>query len=239
MRRRFVCSSHLSSLQTPVEVPQCLGISLLVEGAQIRRPLSSRAKTFIRSHYEPLHKSRHGPQPHTCPSGKEKQSEDKEGYEKKKRTWVPVSTRKVTMERSVTLQPLMEKRRLRPALPSSSGPLPNPSACHHLHTPHTRTHHVHVRAQPTHTHAHRTQRHVLALNRLEPSLEILNLQPGLLYKDFYRQNTHSPLTHSVHMSHPVMRALHFFSVLQRQSTETYRNKGHAVFFRDCTSQREK
>lgn len=138
-------------LQALVEVPQYLGVSLLVEGAQIRRPLSSRVKTFIRSHYESLHKSRRVLQPHTCPSGKENQREEEEEEKKRnknKKTWPLVSTRKVAMERSLTLQPLIEKRFPRPALPSSSGPLPNPSVRRHLHTSHTRTH---LPAEPTHT----------------------------------------------------------------------------------------
>lgn len=210
-------------LQAPVEVPQYLGVSLLVEGAQIRHPCSSRAKTFIRSHYESLHKSRRVLQPHTRPSGKENQRE-----EEKKRTWPPVSIRKVTMERSLTLQPLMEKRRPRPALPSSSDPLPKPSDHHrhHLHTSHTHTHHTQVRAEPTHT--HRTQRHLLSLNRLEPSLEIISLHPGISHKGWYHQNTHSH-THTVHMSHPAIRTHQHFSLLHRQNTEMDRNKGHAEY----------
>lgn len=164
-------------LQAPVEVPQYLGVSLLVEGAQIRHPLSSRTKTFIRSHYQSLHKSRHVRPPHKCPSGKENQYEEK----KKIKSWLPISPRKVTMERSLTLQPLMEQRRPRAALPSSSGPLPNPAACHNLQISHTRI--------PTHTSCHRTHRHMLALNQLAPSLEIISLQPGI------NQNTHT-YTHS-------------------------------------------
>ncbi|XP_017335088.1 tubulin monoglycylase TTLL3 isoform X1 [Ictalurus punctatus] len=222
--------------QAPVEVPQYLGVSFLVEGAQIRRPRSSRPKTFIRSHYESLHKSRRVLQAHTRPSDKENQRE-----EEKRICPAPVCTRKVTTERRVTLQPLMEKRRLRTdALPPSSGPLPNPSDRHRLHTSHTRTHHTHARAEPTHAHTHRTQRHALSLNRLEPSLEIITLQPGISYKGFYQQNTHThtPLTHTVQVSHPVIRLHQNFSLLQRQNTETYRNKGHAAP-RDCTRQREK
>lgn len=205
-----------------MEVPQYLGVSLRVEGAQIRRPYSSRARAFIVSRYGSLHKSRRVLQPHTRPSGKENQCEEE------KRTWPTVSTRKVTMERSLTLQPLMEKRLPRPSPPSSSGLLPNPPA--RLHTSHTHTQRTHVRAEPTNTHthalAHRTQRHVLSLNRLEPSLEKISLPPGIPYKGYYQQNT--LLTHTVHVSHPVTRTHQYLSLLRRQNTETSRDKRHAA-----------
>ncbi|XP_058258450.1 tubulin monoglycylase TTLL3 [Hemibagrus wyckioides] len=214
--------------QAPVEVPQYLGVSLLVEGAQIRHPHSSHTKTFIRSHYKSLHKSRRVLQPHTHPSGKKNQCEEE------KRTWPIISTQRLTMERAFTLQPLLEKRRQRLVLPSSSGPADR----HHLHTSHT--HHTHVRSEPTHTHTHthtrRTQRHVLALHRLEPSLEIINLHPGISYKGFYQQNTHTnthtPLTHTVQVSYPpsVVRLHQFISPL-------HRNKTHTTT-RDCTNQPE-
>lgn len=218
-------------LQAAVEVPQYFGVSLLVEGAHIRHPLSIRTKTFIRSHYESLHKSRHVLQPHKCPSGKENQYKEK----KKIKTWPLISPQKVTMERSLTLQPLMEPRRPRVTLPSSSGPLPNPSAHNNLHTSHT---HTQLHSGPTHTSFHRTHRHMLSLNRLEPSIEIISLQPTISYKGFYNQNTHSSLTHTVHVSHPVTRTHQYYSLLQRRNTETHRNKTHATT-RDLMSQIEK
>ncbi|KAK2858256.1 hypothetical protein Q7C36_006175 [Tachysurus vachellii] len=213
--------------QALVEVPPYLGVRLLVEGAHIRRPRSSRAKALIRYHYKSIHKSRRVPQTHTRPSSKENQ------HEEAQRIRPPVSTRKLTVERGLTLQPLLEKRLLRPVLPSSSGLPLKPSDSHHLHTSHIHAHRV--RIEPTHTHTythtHRTQRHLLSLNRLEPSLEIINLQPGVSYKHFYHQkthtNTHSPLTHTNQVFYPpgVIRLHEYVSLLQRQNSETYRNKG--------------
>lgn len=200
-------------LQAPVEVPQHLGISLLVEGAQIRHPRSSRAKTFIRSYYGSLHKSRRILQPHTHPSGKENQCEEEE----EKRTWLPVPTRKVTMERSLTLQPLMAKRCPRPALPSSLGPLPKPSHYHHLHTSHTCTHHTQVHAEPTHT--HRTQRRLLSLNRVEPSLEIICRQHGVSHKSWYHQNSHT-LSTCLTQSYAHTSTSHCLTGKTQRGTET-------------------
>lgn len=227
LRIMFCIFSCLVFLQALVEVPPYLGVRLLVEGAHIRRPCSSRAKTFIRYHYKSIHKSRRVPQPHTRPSSKENQ------HEEAQRIRPPVSTRKLTVERGLTLQPLLEKRLLRPMLPSSSGPPLKPSDSHLFHTSHIHAHRV--RTEPTHTHiythTHRTQRHLLSLNRLEPSLEIINLQPGVSYKHFYHQkthtNTHSPLTHTNQVFYPpgVIRLHQYFSLLQRQNSETYRNKG--------------
>lgn len=206
----------LMFLQASVEVPQYFGVSLLVEGSQIRHPHVTCVKTFIRSHYESLRKS-HCVQPHTHPSAKENQCEEE------KKTWPPVSTRKVTVERSLTLQSMMEKRCLRLALPSSSGPCPSPSASHLCA--------LQTRSEPSQGHTHRTQRHVLFLNRLEPSLDIISVQPAISYKSYPHQNTHTP---TFHVSRPVIHTNQYFSVLQRQNTKIQRNKGQATL-NDCRS----
>ncbi|XP_037390841.1 tubulin monoglycylase TTLL3 [Pygocentrus nattereri] len=205
--RRYDRNAHTGGFQliykqAAVEVPQYIGVNLLVEGAQIRRHRASPCKTFIRSHCEPLHKSRPALPVSECSSDKENQSNEV------KRTWPNVS-RKFTIERSSTCQPLLEKRRRRRALPSASCPLPNLSDRHHLQTSYAR---LHAYTELAHTRPHRTRRNVLSLNHLSPSLEIISIRPELKYS----QSTHAP-TRTAHVSHPTLRMHRYLSPINTQT----------------------
>ncbi|XP_066519650.1 tubulin monoglycylase TTLL3 isoform X2 [Hoplias malabaricus] len=199
LERRYNHNAHTGGFQliykqAAVEVPQYVGINLLVEGAQIRRPRVSPCKTFIHSQYELLRRSRPALKPSGLPTDEENQSEVV------KRTWPSVS-RKDTIERSSTSQPLLEKRRRRKALPSSSCLLPSLSDRHQLHTSHC---HRHTYAEPSHTRSRWTNRTLLTLTRLSPSLEIISLQPGSKYCQ--STPTHSFHTPCPHLSHNPMQA---------------------------------
>ncbi|XP_072540617.1 tubulin monoglycylase TTLL3 [Salminus brasiliensis] len=167
--------------QAAVDVPQYVGVNLLVEGAQIRRPRPSPCKTFIHSHSEALRRSRPALRTSGHLSGKENQTDEV------KRVWPSVSSRKVTMERSPTFQPLLDKRRRRLDLPSSSCPLPHLPDRHH--TSYTRLHTCYEQA---YARIKKIHRHPLSLNYVRPSLEIVSVRPVLKYS----QGTHTQTAHN-------------------------------------------
>ncbi|XP_062853999.1 tubulin monoglycylase TTLL3 [Trichomycterus rosablanca] len=211
--RRYDRNAHTGGFQlifkqATIEVPQYVGVNLLVEGAQIRLPRPSPYKTSVQSQYESLHKSRQ-PLP-TCAltSAKMNQSDEEKRHDKSK-TWPAVSSRKVTMERSLTFQPLIEKRCYGPKLPSPLCPLPIPTSCHYRRTAFS-TEQLHSRKQ-------RTQRTVLTLKRFDPTLQIISLKPELTNNRTSTDLLTRP-AHTVRVSHPKLHVNQYYSLFHQQNS---------------------
>ncbi|XP_050968987.1 tubulin monoglycylase TTLL3 [Labeo rohita] len=143
--RRYDRNTHTGGFQliykqAAVEVPQYVGVNLLVEGTSIRRPRAPVYKPFIQSHPDPLSKSSTRKSSLTsshCISGKENQLEEV------KKAWPTLASRKVTLEKSLIFQPKLRKRPHRLVLPSTCCVLPNPAELHPQKLSHTH-------AQPDH-----------------------------------------------------------------------------------------
>uniref|UniRef100_A0A4W4F602 Tubulin monoglycylase TTLL3-like n=1 Tax=Electrophorus electricus TaxID=8005 RepID=A0A4W4F602_ELEEL len=216
--RRYDRSTHTGGFvliykQAPVEVPQYIGINLLVEGAPLRQPRAPPSKTFLQSRYKLLRKAR----PALSTSGHTFAKEDQS--EKAKTTQSLVPSPKLTVEQSLTFQPMLERRRRRLAMPSSSCHLPELSEHPHLHTSRVR---LRIHSEQAFACAHGSHRNVLSVNRLSPSLEIISLRPR--YSRPANQRTHalSRSTHTAHISHPVLRMHRYLSLVHQQNIDNYR-----------------
>ncbi|KAG1942647.1 protein monoglycylase TTLL8 [Pimephales promelas] len=210
--RRCDRNSHTGGFQliykqAPVEVPQYVGVNLLVEGTSIRRPRAPIYKPLIQSHLEPLSKSTsHKPSliNSHCTSGKENQSQGV------KKAWPTLSSRKVTPEQSLIFHPKLRKRPHRLILPSNCCVLPNPSELHPQKLSDTL-------AQPDHPHTHRTRSNLPSLYRPTPSLEVISIRPRQTTTSFrYKHNMHT-----VNISYTVLPMQQQLSLNHRRATDTF------------------
>ncbi|KAK9973494.1 hypothetical protein ABG768_024221 [Culter alburnus] len=193
--------------QAAVEVPQYVGVNLLIEGTSIRRPRALIYKPLIQSHPEPLSKStNHKPSliSSHCTSGKENQSE------KIKKAWPTLPSRKVTLEQSSAFHLKLRKRPHRLVLPSNCCVLPNPAELHPQKLSPTL-------AQPDHPHTHRMRSNLPSLYRPTPSLDVISIRPRqTLTSCRYKHDIHT-----VNISYPVLPMQQHLSLNHRRTTDTF------------------
>lgn len=194
-------------LQAAVEVPQYVGVNLLIEGTSIRRPRAPVYKPLIQSHPDPLSKSSSHKSSlisSHCISGKENQSKEV------KKAWPTLSSRKVTLEKSLIFQPKLRKCPHRLVLPSNCCVLPNPAELHPQKLSHTHT-------QPDHPPTHRIRSNLPSLYRPTPSLDVINLRP----RQTLASGRYKHETHTVNISYPVLLMQKYLSLNYRLSMDTF------------------
>ncbi|XP_051996421.1 tubulin monoglycylase TTLL3 isoform X2 [Xyrauchen texanus] len=186
--------------QAAVEVPQYVGVNLLVEGTSIRRPRAPVYKPLSQPQPEPLSKitsHRSSLTTSHCTAGKENELEGV------KKAWPAMSSRKAILEQSLSFHPKLRKRPHRLVLPSSCCVLPNPAELHlqKLSYPHN---------QPDHTQTHRTRSNLPSLYCPTPSLDMISLQPEQGHTSIHYQNGIQK-----NISYPVLRIHQYLSLNPR------------------------
>ncbi|XP_076870682.1 tubulin monoglycylase TTLL3 [Brachyhypopomus gauderio] len=211
--RRYDRDAHTGGFeliyrQAPVDVPQYLGVNLLVEGAPLRRPRAPPCKTFLQSRYELLRKAKPA-----LPTAERTSGQENRLDQAKKVTPPP----KLTVEPTLTFQPMLEKRH-RLAAPSSSCPLPKLSERSPLHASRVR---LRVRGEQAVAATHARRANVLSITRLSPSLDIISLRPRPA-----NQSTHpsSRSTQTAHVSCPILRMHRYLSLVHQHHVDNYRDE---------------